>query len=131
MPLYAHFCADLKSPEFQIVSSFSTVGVSFKLKLYMLLLFYLNDEPICYYRLYRPYYIRSKLRDIEWKGLKKLFTEIAPLLVHPGNLCPSLHVYWYKLLGCMLLGVSITSRNERVGCHSRCTKTEVSLLCMF
>lgn len=57
------FCADLKSPQFQIVSSFSTVGVSFKLKWYMPSFFYLHVEPICYFW--------SKLRDIEWKGLKK------------------------------------------------------------
>lgn len=36
MSLYAYFCADFKSPQFQIVSPFSNIDVGFKLKLCML-----------------------------------------------------------------------------------------------
>lgn len=102
MALYVHFCADFKKYTIPDYLHFQLQG-GFKTKMIYAGLFYLHGETICS--------IWSKLRDKEWKGLKKsCFTETAPLLVQPGNLCPSLQVCWYKLLGCVLLGVSITSK---------------------
>lgn len=46
MALYVHFCADLKSPKFQIVSSFSNCRCGFQTKMIYAALFYLHGESI-------------------------------------------------------------------------------------
>lgn len=96
----------------------------FQAKMIYATLFYLHGEPICYFC--------SKLRDIEWKGLKKSCLQKLPLCQY--SLKTFAHHCMFIGTNCLAvwcLGVSITSRNKRVGCHSRCTATEVSLLCMF
>lgn len=87
-------------------------------------LFYFHGEPI--------FYFQCKLRNIEWKGLKKkaiyrncsfASTAWVPL---PIAACLLVQTAWL----CVAEGQH-HYRNERVGCHSRCATTEVSLLHVF
>lgn len=135
MALYSHFCADFKSPQFQILSPFSKVCVCFKLNLSML--------P-CFIYMVNTFAVAGLSKGI-WNGKDHKKKQNQNCLQKPFLCQYSLKTFTHHCrfidINCLALpslkrrlseipvhSCKLASLPEMVGCHKRGTTVKVGLL---